>query len=338
MANMQYGAIQGVDKPVSRIVFGTATPVLFAAFRSVYGGAPDFGGRLQAAFDLLDSMYALGINTFDCADHYGEEPLGEWLEARGLHDKCVILTKGAHHNAWRKRVTDYDILYDCHNSLAKLRTGRIDMYLLHRDDPAVPVGPIVEALNGLHAQGKIGVFGASNWTVERMAQANEYAYKHGLKPFTVASPNFGLANQLADPWGGGCVTISGPQNRAARDWYRQNRMPIMAYSILGRGFFSGAFGHDQPEKAAALLDEAARKGYDYPENYERLRRCQVLAREKGVAVSQVAMAWIFNQPGLEVYALSGSTDPAHMQANIDAAALKLSQAECQWLDLEREQR
>ncbi len=333
---MQYGTIPGVERPVSRILFGTATPILFNAFRSVYGEAPDFPQRLNAAFDLLDTMYALGINAFDCADHYGEEPLGEWLEARGLHDKCVILTKGAHHNRWRKRVTDFDILYDCHNSLAKLKTSHIQLYLLHRDDPQVPVGPIMETLNRLHAEGKIGVFGASNWTMERMMEANEYAYKHGLVPFTVSSPNFGLANQLDDPWGGGCVTISGPKNRTVRAWYRDNHIPIMAYSALGRGFFSGAFRHDQPEKAAALLDQAARKGYDYPENYERLRRCEILAQEMGVSVSQIAMAWIFNQPGLEVYALSGATSKAHMQANIDAADIRLTPRQCEWLDLERE--
>lgn len=101
-------------------------------------------------------------------------------------------------------MTDFDILYDCHNSLAKLKTSHIQLYLLHRDDPQVPVGPIMETLNRLHAEGKIGVFGASNWTMERMMEANEYAYKHGLVPFTVSSPNFGLANQLDDPWGGGC--------------------------------------------------------------------------------------------------------------------------------------
>ena len=101
---MQYGTIAHVDKPISRIVFGTAMPIMFDAFRSVYENAPDFQNRLKAAFELLDNMYAEGVNCFDCSDHYGEEPLGEWLEARGLHDKVVILTKGAHHNRWRKRV------------------------------------------------------------------------------------------------------------------------------------------------------------------------------------------------------------------------------------------
>lgn len=335
---MEYGRIAHVTKPVSRIVFGTATPKMFAAFRSVYGDAPDFQDRLNAAFALLDDMYAEGVNCFDCSDHYGEEPLGEWLEARGLHDKVVILTKGAHHNRWRKRVTDYDILHDAHNSLAKLKTKRLDIYMLHRDDPSVPVGPIVEVLNRLYDEGKIGAFGASNWTVRRMQEANDYALKHGLQPFSVASPNFGLADQLGDPWGGGCVTISGPENKPDRAWHAQNGIPVFAYSALARGFFSGRLDSAHPEKAAEILDEAAMKGYCYPENFERLRRCETLAKEKGVPVAQIAMAWLFNQRDLDVYAICGPSTRERMRMNVDAAQIRLTAQECAWLDLEAQQR
>ena len=59
---MQYGTIHHVDKPISRLVFGTAMPVMFSAFRSVYGDAPDFQDRLEAAFSLLDGVFAEGVN------------------------------------------------------------------------------------------------------------------------------------------------------------------------------------------------------------------------------------------------------------------------------------
>ena len=62
---MEYGKIAHVSKPISRIVFGTATPKMFAAFRSVYGESPDFQARLDAPFRLLDDMYAEGVNCFD---------------------------------------------------------------------------------------------------------------------------------------------------------------------------------------------------------------------------------------------------------------------------------
>jgi len=332
---MLYGSVPHVHKPVSRIVCGTAVPKLFAAFRSVYGDAPDFDDRLNTAFTLLDDMYATGVNCFDCSDHYGEEPLGEWLEARGLHDKVVILTKGAHHNKWRKRVTVFDILHDVHNSLAKLKTDRLDIYMLHRDDPSVPVEPIVDVLNRVYDEGKIGAFGVSNWTVERMQEANNYALRSGLQPFMVASPNYGLADQVEDPWGGGCVTIAGPSNRAARSYYLENNIPVFAYSALGRGFFSGLVSSAQPEKAGDVLDAAAMKGYACPANFERLRRCELLAAEKGLTVPEVAMAWLFSQP-LDVYALVSTVSKARMEMNIASSKIRLTREECSWLDLEIE--
>lgn len=331
---MKYGHVDGVDKPISRVVFGTAMPKMFAAFRSVYGDAPDFQDRLDAAFELLDAAYAEGINCVDCADHYGEEPVGEWLESRGLHGKVVILTKGAHHNKWRKRVTDYDILYDCHNSLAKLKTDQIDLYLLHRDDPSVPVGPIVDVLNRLYDEGKIRVFGTSNWSVERFTEANEYAAKHGLKPFSVVSPNFCLADQIADPWGGGCYTISGPSDGADRKFYAEHNIPIFAYSALGRGFFSGRFSSDDIEKAKQILEPAAVKGYLCPENMERLHRCEILAAEKHISIAQVAMAYIFNQPDLNVFGLTSPSSRSRLEESTSAVDIILTGRECAWLNLE----
>ena len=331
---MNYGHIDGVSRPISRIVYGTANPVLFGAFRSVYEAAPDFGDRLEAAFGLLDGVFAQGVNCFDCADHYGEEPLGEWLEARGLRDEVVILTKGAHHNRWRKRVTDFDILHDVHNSLSKLKTDRLDLFLLHRDDPSQAVGPLMDALNRCWDEGKLGAFGVSNWEIPRIEQANEYAAKHNMRPFTVSSPNFGLAEQICDLWGGGCVTISGPENREARRWYAEHGMPVFAYSAMARGFFSGRVKGDDPASAKAVMDEFGVKGYVCPANFERLRRCESLAAQKGVTVPQLALAWLFNQRSLDVYALVATTRAENMRANAMACDIELTDEECRWLDLE----
>lgn len=331
---MEYGHIPYVDKPISRLVFGTAMPTMFAAFRSVYGESPDFDARLAAAFRLLDDMYAEGVNCFDCADHYGEEPLGDWLQARGLRDQVVILTKGAHHNRWRKRVTDFDILHDVHNSLAKLKTNYLEIYLLHRDDPAVPVGPLMDALNRCVDEGKLGAIGVSNWTIPRIEAANDYALKHGLRPFTVSSPHFSLAEQVEDPWGGGCLSLSGPANRDARAWYAMNRIPVFAYSTMARGFFSGRVRSNDPATARRFMDEAGVKGYAHPDNFERLRRCERLSAEKGLTVPEVAMAWLFNQRALDVYALTSPSKRARMRTSVAASGIRLTDAECRWLDLE----
>ena len=331
---MKYVKIDGVKNQVSKMVFGTATPLLFDAV------APNAGKNEEdKAFQLLDTVYGAGINTFDCAAHYGEEILGRWMESRGNRDECVVITKGAHPNQWRDRVTDYDILSDANDSLKKLRTDKIDIYMLHRDSHTVPVGIIVEALNRLYNEGKISIFGGSNWTHKRIEEANEYAAKHNLVPFSVTSPNFGLAEQVADPWTGdakfadGCVTISGSENKNARDWYKNKAMPVFAYSSLARGFFSGAFTSSAPEKAKQILDEPGIIGYYCESNIERLRRCEILADKLGVTVPQIAMAWIYNQP-MEVFALSSPVTAEQLKSNIEALDIKLSDDEIKWLALE----
>ena len=182
---MEYGHVQGVDKPVSRLVQGT----MMLSSR-----------ELEQSFALLDAVYALGCNTFDTAHVYGggdcERTMGQWVNERKLREKVVIIGKGAHHNQDRKRVTPFDITSDIHDSLARFKFSYIDLYLLHRDDPTVPVGPIVEALNEHKRAGRIRAFGGSNWTHERIREANEYATAHGLTPFAASSPNFSLAEQV----------------------------------------------------------------------------------------------------------------------------------------------
>ncbi|MDL2327686.1 aldo/keto reductase [Ruminococcaceae bacterium OttesenSCG-928-A11] len=320
MTKMQYLKIDGVGKPISRILMGTASGPLLAG--------QDGDGLLTAAFEA-------GLSTIDTARQYGqaEQVVGRWLQRTGLRDKVTLLTKGAHHDVdtGKKRVTPADIRADLAASLEALQTGFVDIYLLHRDDPEVPVGPIVEVLNELHAQGKIGAFGGSNWTHQRLQAANDYAAAHGLVPFTFSSPYFGLADEATDPWGGG-VSIAGPGNRAAQQWYTQHQMPVIAYSSLGRGLFSGKVKGGDPDSAAKGMDEFALKGYASPDNFERLRRAEKLAAEKGASVPQVALAWLFAQP-MPTFSILGTTNPARFAENIGALNVRLTPQEMEWLDL-----
>lgn len=334
---MKYGQIANLARPVSRFVFGTAHEVFFSATRSLHGQEPGFEAALENAFKLLDKVYAMGINTLDCSNHYGEEPVGEWLAARGLHDEVNILTKGAHFNAWRNRVTPYDILSDAHDSLAKLGKKKLEIYLLHRDDETRPVGPIMEALHSLVAESKVNIIGVSNWTLARIREANAYAQKHQLTPFAVNSPHFGLALQLTDVWGGGCQTIAGPEYKEDRAWFREQGMPIFAYSSLARGLFSGRFQSHERDKISTLLDEHALKGYVDDGNLRRLARAEVIAKEKGVPVSRIALAWMLCHP-LDVYPVISTASAERMRSNIAAADISLTPEDCAWLNLEKEDR
>ena len=155
-------------------------------------------------------LFRSGVNAFDTARVYAlsEKSLGDWVYQRGLREQVVLLSKCGHPSvSGEKRINEQEIRRDFAESSQYLKTDFIDIYLLHRDDPEIEAGVAVEILNALYAEGKIGAFGGSNWTHQRIEEANEYAYKHSLVPFSVSSPNFGLADQICDLWGGGCLSI-----------------------------------------------------------------------------------------------------------------------------------
>lgn len=319
-SKIEYVEIPYVKKKVSRIIYGTAIPPFMTG---------------EGRDDLLDAVYSMGVNTFDLARVYqlAETSVGRWIDARGIREDLVLLSKCGHPSATgEKRVNEAEMRKDFKKTTEELRTDYIDIYLLHRDDPAVDAGTVVEVFNAMHEEGKIGAFGGSNWTHERIEQANEYAYKHNLIPFSVSSPHFGLADQMEDPWGGGCVTISGPAGEGARKWYQENQMPVIAYSSLAHGLFSGQVKSSDIEHIKEVLDGPAMKGYAYPENFERLRRCEELAGKKGVSVPQIAMAWIYRQK-LNTFAVVSTSRAERMQENIDALHVELSEDEVRYLDL-----
>ncbi|MCY3835343.1 MAG: aldo/keto reductase, partial [Anaerolineaceae bacterium] len=191
-----------------------------------------------AAFRLLDAVYEQGCRVLDTAHVYGdganERRVGRWLKARGRREEMVILAKGAHHNEQRRRVTPADITADLSDSLARFQTEQLDLYLLHRDDPRQPVGPIVECLHEHAEAGRIGAYGGSNWTTARLQEANDYAAANGLRPFVAGSPNFSLAEQFAEPWPG-CVSLSGDGRARDLAWYRDSGVALFAWSSLAGG-------------------------------------------------------------------------------------------------------
>ena len=322
---MEYGNIAGLTKKVSRLVQGAITLST---------------NDLEGGFALLDAALAHGINTFDSAHLYGggavDRVLGLWMESRSNREEVVIIGKSAHHNGDRKRVTPWDITADLYDTLARLRSDYCDIHLLHRDDPAVDVGPIVEILNEHRASGRIHAFGGSNWSVQRLDAANEYADKHRLVPFAISSPNLSLGEQFADPWRD-CLTISGPANEAARRWYAEQRLPLFTWSSLARGFFSGRISRANFESIKPGLESFTLEVYCHEPNFKRLDRAEELAREKGLTVPQIALAWVLAQP-LDVYPLVGAANGDEMQANVEAMEVELTQAEADWLDLRAQTR
>ena len=312
-STMVYAGIPGLPVKASRIFLGTAA-------------GPLLNGENADA--LLDGATERGVNAFDCARSYGyaEKILGEWMRRRGNRERMIVLSKCGDIRNGVVQVNRQVIEDQLETSLRILQTDYIDIYLLHRYDPGTPVSEYIDTLNEAKRSGKIRVFGVSNWTVQRIREANRYAEESGLEAFSVSSPNFGLARQMEDLWGGGCVSISGPEHQADRAWYARTGMSVIAYSSLGRGFFSGRFRSDDPEGAKRVLDSYAQKGYLYPENMRRLRKAEELAEKYGVTVPEIAMRYVFSS-SMNVFAVVSTTNPGRLDSSVRAIRNPLPETE-----------
>jgi aryl-alcohol dehydrogenase-like predicted oxidoreductase len=322
---MDYGKVVGIDKPVSRIIFGTdrlrGRRLSWLPNRSLE----------QQAFSLLDRSFELGCNSFDTARIYrdSERTLGAWLRERRNRDKVVLISKGCHPNLLlgHPRLSPTDVSHDLHASLKALGTDFIDLYLLHYDHPTARVEPVIERLNRHIDEGKISAIGASNWSHERIASANTFAASKGLKPFSASSVQFSLADWTRSPWPG-AVTLGGDGQRAAREWYSTHVLPMLAYSSLARGFFSHHYDPKNPD--GNPVSQWCATYFGTEENIQKLERTRMFAREHHVTVAQVALAYVLCHP-LHAFAVVGCTTFEKFAENVAALSLKLDEATLHWL-------
>jgi aryl-alcohol dehydrogenase-like predicted oxidoreductase len=322
---MDYGTVTGIDKPVSRIVFGT-----HRLRGRLLPWLPN-RSREQQAFSLLDRSFELGCNTFDTARMYwdSERTLGAWIRERRNRDGVVIISKGCHPNLLlgRPRLSASDVSHDLHASLKALGTDFIDLYVLHFDHPTARVESVMEQLNRHIDEGKISAIGVSNWSHERIASANAFAARKGLKPFSASSVQFSLADWTRSPWPG-AVTLGGDDQRAAREWYSTQRLPVFAYSSLARGFFSNHYNPKNP--GGNRVSRWCATYFGTEENIQRLERTRTFAREHHVTVAQVALAYVLCHP-LHVFALVSCATFEKFAENVTALSLKLDEATLHWL-------
>lgn len=316
---MEYIKLKNLQIPVSRMIYGTA-------FDKMMDG--------NNVDDVLDYVVEQGITTFDTARSYGlsEKVLGDWVQKRGNRQKINILTKGCNPDMTKLKFSPKSLRGELEQSLSQLQTSYVDMYALHRDDTSQDVAIFIETLNAFAAEGKIKIFGASNWHYTRMDAANEYAYAHNLQGFSFGSPAFSLAEVVGDPWGGS-IAISGDKNKDAREWFEKNHILVFNYSSFGRGFMSGKYRTDMTQPITEVLPSWTCEEYVCEDNMERLRRAETLAKEKNATVSQINLAWILQQPFVccPVFSPSGI---AHIAENLEGLKITLTEKEIYWLNLQ----
>jgi aryl-alcohol dehydrogenase-like predicted oxidoreductase len=300
-------ALPGVALPVSSLILGC-----------------DNRNTLAEGAIVWDAWMEAGGNAFDTAFVYGggthEAVLGEWIAARGVADEVVVIGKGAHSPYCLPDAIAPQLAI----SLDRLGLNRVPIYILHRDNPEVPVGEFVDALNVLRDRGLIGIFGGSNWSPERLAEANAHAARAGQQGFTILNNNLSLAVMERPVWPG-CVTSNTP---GTLSMLRQTQTVHLSWSSQARGYFL-----PEPLRNRLPPDTAPETCFGSPANAERRRRAEEMARAKGVTAHNIATAWVLSQsfPSL---ALIGPRSPGEIASTLPGAALRLSEDEARWLNLE----
>jgi aryl-alcohol dehydrogenase-like predicted oxidoreductase len=195
--------------------------------------------------------------------------------------------------------------------------------MLHRDNPDIPVGEFIEVLDEHRRAGRVRVFGASNWSLARVEEANAYARERGLGGFAAVSNNFSLARMIEPPWAG-CVSASDPASRA---WFAETQTPLLPWSSQARGFFTGRARPDDRSDP-----ELVRCWYS-DDNFARLARAEELARKYGVLPVTIALAYVLRQP-FPTFPLIGPRALAETRTSCPALDVELTPEEVRWLNLE----
>jgi predicted dehydrogenase/aryl-alcohol dehydrogenase-like predicted oxidoreductase len=303
-AIMPYGRIAGVDKRMSRLVMGV-----------------DNQRTLSHATAMFDDFVERGGNAFDTAYIYGggamERLLGQWVANRGIRDDVVIIGKGAH----TPHCDPESITRQLGETLERLQTDHVDLYLMHRDNTDIPVGEFIDVLDEHVRAGRIRAFGGSNWTIARFEQAQAYAEANGKTGFAVLSDHFGLAHALDVPWAG-CEHVTDP---ADREWLERTNTPLLPWSSQARGFFARA---DRDDTSDAELVRC----YYSDENFERLARARQLASELHVAPTAIALAYVLAQ-SFPTFPLFGPRSIEETSTSMAGLSVSLTDEQVRWLDL-----
>jgi predicted dehydrogenase/aryl-alcohol dehydrogenase-like predicted oxidoreductase len=298
--------IPGLTKPASTVALGF-----------------EFFPSFASASLTLDAFYEAGGNLFDTAFVYGagktESIFGDWFTSRGVNrEDIVLIGKGAHSPLCYPDV----IARQLDQSLERLKTDYVDVYFMHRDNPDIPVGEFVDAMDAEVRRGRIrGIFGGSNWTRERMDEATVYAVKNGKTAPAALSNNFSLA-QMHDPIWPGCVAAS---DDGWKVWLKERQIPNFAWSSQGRGFFTNRAGRDKHDDEEIV-------GVWYSErNFERRDRAIELAKQYGCSPIHIALAYVIAQP-FPIIPLIGPRTVAELEDSLKAIQITLTPEEVRWLE------
>jgi aryl-alcohol dehydrogenase-like predicted oxidoreductase len=259
---------------------------------------------------LLDRFYAGGGRALDVANVYrdGEaaRAAGKWLRGRASADGVVVYAKGCHPPYCSPDLVGAEVDKAC----SLLGLPRIDVFLLHRDDPRFGVDEFADALIEQVDAGRIGGFGVSNWTLSRLRELRTYLDRAGDRHLLAFSNHFSLAEMVSAPWEG-CLAVSREELAELADL----GVKVLAWSSLATGFFGG---RDTPH-------------WDSPANRARRERAAELGERLGSSPAAVALAYVLHQSS-HVLPVVRTGSEAHLDEMLAATELRFDDEELRWLE------
>ena len=264
-------------------------------------GSADFGGSTteSAAFRVMDAYIDRGGNFIDTAHVYAdwipgthsssEKIIGKWLRQSKKRDKMFIASKGAHPplgDMGRSRMSASEIGEDISEGLQFTGIDYFDLYYLHRDDPEMAVGEIMENANEQIKAGKTRALGCSNWKADRIAEANRYCGQKGLTGFSASQILYSLAEPNDEALTDKTMVRMSP---CEYDFYISSDILLTAYSSQAGGFFTKVANN-------APISDDVKKAYFSQTNNIIFKKADEIAKKHGVSMTALALSYIYSQP------------------------------------------
>ncbi|WP_291272133.1 aldo/keto reductase [Geothrix sp.] len=299
------------------------SPLVFGG--NVFGWTAD----RQTSFDILDRFTGAGFETVDTADVYSiwkpgnqggesETIIGEWMRTRGCRDRITLITKvGMEMAPGRKGLSAAWIERAVEDSLRRLQTDHLDVYLSHKYDPEAPHEETLAAYQKLIAAGKVRAIGASNFDATQLRAALEVAEEKGLPRYEILQPEYNLYDRKS-------------YDGALRDLSMAKGLGIITYYSLARGFLSGKY------RSEADLGLSPRgggvKAYLNERGFRILRALDEVASRHGAKPAEVSLAWLMARPGVTA-PIASATSLDQLGSLLRAASLTLSGEDVAALEL-----
>jgi aryl-alcohol dehydrogenase-like predicted oxidoreductase len=287
-------------------------------------GCMMFGGATEPdeSYRIIDRALDAGINFLDTANVYSrgrsEEVTGEALKRNGQRDRVVLATKvhgamadddpNAQGNSRRH------IIAQCEASLRRLQTDYIDLYQIHRPQPDIPIDETLQALDDLIRKGYVRYIGTSTYAAWQLVEALWIAKELGLNRFVCEQPPYNLLDRRIE--------------RELLPMAQTYGFATIPWSPLAGGLLTGKYSRSEPPPADSRYG-SAKEGSPQQKRwtegaFDVIEGLETLVADKGCTMSQFALAWCVQQPGV-TSPIIGPRTMAQLEDNLKALEVSVTE-------------